>query len=524
MTVRVTEKLICDYLVVGAGAAPLAFIDTILTELPQSKVILIDKKAVPGGQWVDAYGYVHLHQPSLVYGLSSKQLEGNWLKLMLSEFTLPWKHRASKKEILKYYGGFVNKKVESKQLEWYPNTTYDFEKKDNSVQDGIHYFNSADGSVSYEVKVNSKLVDGTQGECVIPHKSPLQFPVDGGVRVMTPNQIYDAVQEKGDKRSELLKNKFVVLGAGKTGMDAVVYLQRKMKVDPSNIAWVISKDVWMFNGGGSGNPFDWPKYMAKFNNDKEKAALALEEKGDFVRIDKTIIPTVFRFPVIQPDEFELLKNVKTIIRKGRVTAIRNKFNSDVTVEFSNDHSPWGAFAPIENCIFIHCTSPGPFNNKDCSEDIFENSKKLNLDLLFAPPVTFSMSCVAKLEAGRVKGTLNTDAMRRLALAFGKEKPEGNDFTDDALLKILIKRLNIDDLHYSTITQALLLAILDKEPVVGLRWMKENRLSLLSIPGMKAESCDHVRMLRSKGTKVGLTEDDVRMLEVLGDVLTPIEGM
>lgn len=44
-----SETLECDYLVVGAGAASLAFIDTLLTELPDTKVILIDKKEQPGG-------------------------------------------------------------------------------------------------------------------------------------------------------------------------------------------------------------------------------------------------------------------------------------------------------------------------------------------------------------------------------------------------------------------------------------------------------------------------------------------
>lgn len=163
----ITKELECDYLIVGAGASPLAFIDTLLTELPDSKVILIDKKGAPGGHWVDAYGFCRLHQPSIVYGISSKQLEGSWAKLMFTKFTLPWSHRASKKELLKYYDRFVEEKIASKQLQFYPHSVYDFEKKQNT-DDGVHYFSSVDGSVSYKVKVNSKLVNGTLGECIIP--------------------------------------------------------------------------------------------------------------------------------------------------------------------------------------------------------------------------------------------------------------------------------------------------------------------------------------------------------------------
>ena len=183
-----TPLLECDYLIVGAGAAPLAFIDTLLTELPETKIILIDKKAAPGGHWVDAYGFVRLHQPSIVYGISSKQLEGNWLKLLLTKFMLPWKHRANKQQILTYFGDFVNEKVASQQVTFYPNCVYNFETNnekhdssttistttsttittDNNQDDGMYSFSSVDGSVTYKVKVNVKLINATDGECIIP--------------------------------------------------------------------------------------------------------------------------------------------------------------------------------------------------------------------------------------------------------------------------------------------------------------------------------------------------------------------
>jgi cation diffusion facilitator CzcD-associated flavoprotein CzcO len=175
MTTNSETPLECDYLIVGAGAAPLAFIDTMLTELPETKIILIDKKAAPGGHWVDAYGFVRLHQPSIVYGISSKQLEGNWLKVMITEFMLPWKHRANKQQILTYFGDFVNEKVASQQVKFYPNCVYNLEKNnenDSSTftdnQDGMCSFSSVDGSVTYKVKVNVKLINATAGECIIP--------------------------------------------------------------------------------------------------------------------------------------------------------------------------------------------------------------------------------------------------------------------------------------------------------------------------------------------------------------------
>jgi hypothetical protein len=168
MSHSISKTLACDYLVIGAGAAPLAFVDTLLTELPSTKVILIDKKAQPAGHWQDAYGFLRLHQPSVVYGVASKQLEGNWLRLMATKFTFPWNHRATKNELLKYFGDFVEEKVAAEQLEFYPNCVYNFGQE--ATSNGLYSFSTVDGTVNYQVKVNVKLVDGTAGECIVPSR------------------------------------------------------------------------------------------------------------------------------------------------------------------------------------------------------------------------------------------------------------------------------------------------------------------------------------------------------------------
>lgn len=523
------EKILleCDYLIVGAGATPLAFLDTLLLELPQAKVILIDKKNIPGGHWVDAYGYVRLHQPSVVYGLESRQLEGNWLKCILTNFALPWAYRSTKTEILEYFGSFVNDKVASKQVEFYPNCVYDFKEASNlkstsnTKDDGIHRFSSVDGTVSYKVKVRSKLVDGTRGECIIPHDTPPQFPVDEGICILTPNQIYDAIE--ANDASILHKDKqFVVLGAGKTGMDCIVYLQSVMNIDPSKIAWIISQDVWMLKS----SPWIWPQYVAKHAGDKLQAALELEEKGAFTRLDESITPSTFRYPVVQSHHLQLLRKVKTVIRRGRATAIRcSKQGVATTIEFGSDHAPWQV--PFEDCVFIHATSPGPFNFKDTSEPIFASSQKMTLDYLFAPPISFNNSCLAKLEAARVKKTLDVNVMKELVVAYlGEEISESvNAMTTDDMLRILIKRVDIMGfVCQANITEGILFAILDKDPLVSIRWMKSSRVSLLSVPLSKSGVCDKVRTLLANATALGLAENDVRMLKIVSEKIKPLEGM
>ena len=53
-----------DYLVIGAGATGIAFVDELIHGDQDVKVILVDKRAKPGGHWTDAYDFVKLHQPS----------------------------------------------------------------------------------------------------------------------------------------------------------------------------------------------------------------------------------------------------------------------------------------------------------------------------------------------------------------------------------------------------------------------------------------------------------------------------
>jgi cation diffusion facilitator CzcD-associated flavoprotein CzcO len=56
-------RLETDYLVVGAGAMGMAFVDS-LVEHGDADVVMVDRRHRPGGHWLDAYPFVQLHQPS----------------------------------------------------------------------------------------------------------------------------------------------------------------------------------------------------------------------------------------------------------------------------------------------------------------------------------------------------------------------------------------------------------------------------------------------------------------------------
>ncbi len=62
-----------DYLVVGAGAMGMAFLDTLVSET-EARVVVVDRNHAPGGHWATAYPFVRLHQPSAFYGVNSLSL------------------------------------------------------------------------------------------------------------------------------------------------------------------------------------------------------------------------------------------------------------------------------------------------------------------------------------------------------------------------------------------------------------------------------------------------------------------
>ena len=63
-----------DYLVIGTGATAMAFVDTLLSERADARVVMVDRQHRPGGHWNDAYAFVRLHQPSEWYGVASREL------------------------------------------------------------------------------------------------------------------------------------------------------------------------------------------------------------------------------------------------------------------------------------------------------------------------------------------------------------------------------------------------------------------------------------------------------------------
>ena len=74
MTSPEPSHLTTDYLIVGAGAFGLGFLEELILNSPNLQAVIVDKRDKPGGHWNDAYSFVRLHQPACTYGVNSRSL------------------------------------------------------------------------------------------------------------------------------------------------------------------------------------------------------------------------------------------------------------------------------------------------------------------------------------------------------------------------------------------------------------------------------------------------------------------
>jgi len=460
------------------------------------------------------------------------------MKLLLGRLTLPWNHRASKDEILGYYASYIQDKVAAGQIQYFPNSLYQFPQENaDGEEEHTHCFSSMDGS-RYSIEVKTKLINGVLGESIIPSLSPVNFHVDDGVQVVTPNQVFDGHQLVDSKKMK----QFVVLGCGKTAMDTVVFLQRDMKVRPDQISWIIPNDVWMLRRG-SGSPWSWHEALLEHSNDVHEASMALERRGVFARLDPDIEPTRFRFPVVGEDELKLMHLVKNRIRRGRVTGITKEHETGrIVVAFGIDQETWTPDKTIDSTdlIFVHCTSPGPFNGNE-NLDLFVSEHQLNLNLLFPPPIPFSMSVLAYLESARVSNRLDWTFARKLLQSSNTESlVEWETMSDNEVLRHLFSAMDPtpskmtasrpDLKHVSNVKPlqiilnlGMFLAIGDKDPTVVYQFLKENRLSFYSIPGSKVGVYEALGHLMERAKTFGLTANEMSSMQLLREKLQVLEG-
>jgi hypothetical protein len=317
-----TTKLDTDYLIVGAGAMSLAFADEILSGDGSARLVIVDRREAPGGHWNDAYSFVRLHQPSAFYGLNSVRLGPGGTD------------RASGPEVVAYYARAMDRFLATGRVRFLPMSEYRGEGRVVSVLD--------ENRVT-EVTARRRVVDGTYMAVEVPSRRPPAYAVDPGVCVVPPNGLPHITRPW---------RQYVVVGAGKTGLDALLFLLDQ-GVSPDRIRWVISQDAWLLSRDSMSPKVVLDTFTSMLENivgaaDVDEVFLRLEREGIVFRVDPSTLPPKWRCATVDDRELAAFRRIDDVVRLGRVKRI-----SPGQLHFEGE-----VLDTDEDSLFIDCTANG----------------------------------------------------------------------------------------------------------------------------------------------------------------------
>lgn len=349
-----TNTKAVDYLVVGAGASSLAFVDALVSASPDVEVLIVDRRHAPGGHWVDAYPFVRLHQPSAYYGVNSLRL-GHDRRAEHGPET-GWYERASGAELVDYYARVLDQcLLPSGRVSFLANTDY------IGSDAGNHVVESRLTGRRTNVTVRRRIVDATYIASEIPSASRRPFTSEPTTSVLTPTELVDAAAPPAG---------FTVLGAGKTAMDTCTWLL-DAGVDPDDITWIRPRDAWLIDRRTT-QPYELSGEMVEYQSRLIEAlageatghhlSRCLEDLQMFHRIDRSIEPEVLRGATINTHELEQLRSISNVVRLGRV---RHVGDDAIVMER-------GDLPARRRSLYIDCTAQGLATSP--TRSIFEHDR------------------------------------------------------------------------------------------------------------------------------------------------------
>ena len=360
-----------DYLVIGAGAMGMAFIDTLVSET-EASVVVVDRNDAPGGHWTTAYPFVRLHQPSVFYGVNSLRLgrdtidQAGWNKGLYE--------LATAGEVCAYYDHVMRQRLApTERVRYFPMSEYL----------GSGRFVTLAGA-EYTVDVARRVIDATYMRVVVPAMRPPPYRVAPGIACVPPN----------DLPGRSAHERYVVVGAGKTGIDTCLWLLGH-GVAPERLTWIVPRDSWLLDRATMqpGAMFaDRIKagFIAQLRAIRDATSpddlfARLEDAGTLLRIDPAVRPTMYRCATVTQAELDQLRRITDIVRQGHLLAVEN---DKMVLE-------GGEVAMDGRALYIDCTADGA--EKRPATPIFEPDR-ITLQSARGCQQIFSASLIAHVEA------------------------------------------------------------------------------------------------------------------------------
>ena len=379
-----------DYLVIGSGTAGLAFADTLICEDKSAHVTIVDRHGKPGGHWNDAYSFVTLHQPSAFYGVNSMELGSGRIDAMGLNQGLY--ELASGPEVCGYFDRVMQHKLlPSGRVAYYPMCNY--------LGDG--QFESLLSGRRSQVQVRRKLIDANYFGPRVPSTQRPRFRVGAGVQLVPPNALPQLWHGAGRESNAVVHEdaarrprRFVILGAGKTAMDAITWLI-SAGADAGAIEWVVPRDSWLINRETTqpGMPFFNQVFGSQADQMEAFATagstadlfLRLEACNALLRIFPEQVPSMFHLATVTPAEAAVLRGIRKVIRLGRVRAL----------EADHMQLEQGDVPVQPGTLFVNCTASAV--EPRAPQTIFQ-SDRIVLQIVRLPQPAFSAALIAYVEA------------------------------------------------------------------------------------------------------------------------------
>jgi hypothetical protein len=388
-----------DYLVIGAGACGMAFVDALIAE-SDADVILVDRRHRPGGHWLDAYPFVRLHQASSFYGVASTLLGSGKVQETGPEAGL--QERATAPEICAYYASVLQRMQGSGKVTFFPQHDHVGGGELVSLESGERV----------RVSRTARLVDARYLSPRIPARTPPPFGVAEGARVVPVNDL----PTLGD-----LPPQVVVVGAGKTASDACLWLLDN-GVAPDAICWVRPRDPWMYNRAVvQPDPAVFLGMAADLMTAAAQASspddlfLRLEEAGVMLRFDRSVTPTMAKTPTIAQWEIDRLAAIEHVVRLGHVRQVEpGRLVLD------------GGDVPINrDALVVHCAASG-----------LQYPPLVPIwgpEAITVQPIRTGFPCFGAALSGYAEATLGDDAEKN---RFCPPSPYSNTPADWAAMQVL----------------------------------------------------------------------------------------
>lgn len=300
-----------DYLVIGAGVSGLAFADTLVAH-SDADIIMLDRRADPGGHWTDVYPFVRLHSPSTYYGVDSLRLGQD--RIDTEGLNAGLYERATAGELWSYFREVAERLTATGRVRLM--LGHEVLEDEN----GVVQVRDLGSGVVHDVTVRRRVVDARFLEVSIPATHTPTFEVAADASFIPVNRLPEVAGSAAA---------FTVLGSGKTAVDAVLWLLEN-DIDPERIRWVRPRDAY-FHDREAFQALDLVvDALDGFATDAEVGARAtsrteliadLEQNGRLIRLDPAVAATMYRGAMLSRHEVEQARRVADVVRLGRVARI-----------------------------------------------------------------------------------------------------------------------------------------------------------------------------------------------------------